>query len=347
MSRPRGVHLVGSVNYDDVDTTITKASEILGDRLRRVPDGEVGRRFHWILFQADVLGEAEGVERVGDHPIPVGAGIDARPVRVADGVDPATLRLPPLGYAEAALESYARFVALRDAGIVPDGARFQVSLPTPLAVVAAFFPPEQHAAVEPVYRDALYRELDEILAAIPHEDLAIQWDNAVEFEHVGYRSKPPVEPWWGDVWDGLAERSIEQAARVPDDVEVGFHLCYGDVGERHFIEPKDAGNLVRFANQVLEGATRRIDWIHLPVPIDRDDDAYFAPLAGLRLPEQTEIYLGLVHREDGVEGAERRIATASRHLDRFGVSTECGIGRAPAGTTEDLLRTHAAVASTW
>jgi hypothetical protein len=65
----------------------------------------VGRRFNWILFQADILARADGIERVGDHPIDV-RGLDARPVRVADGVDPASIRFPELGYAAAAIESY-------------------------------------------------------------------------------------------------------------------------------------------------------------------------------------------------------------------------------------------------
>jgi len=78
--------------------------------------------------------------------------------------------------------------------------------------------------------------------------------------------------------------------------------------------------------------------------IERDDDAYYAPLDDLRIGE-AELYLGLVHREDGVDGAERRITVAKRHVGAFGVATECGIGRAPAGTTEGILRTHAEVAS--
>ena len=346
--QPQGAHLVGSVNYDDAETTIRTAADLLGGRLKRIPDGEVGRRFHWILFQADVLGEAEGIDRVGENIVDV-KGLDARPVRVADGVDPASVQLPPLGYAAAAIESYAIFTRLRDEGVVRPGVRFQVSLPTPLAVVGAFFPEDQREAIEPVYTAALYRELDEILAAIPHEDLAIQWDNAVEFqviEQVDYRGKT-VEPWWGDVWTGLTARSAEQAGRVPLDVEVGFHLCYGDVAETHFIEPKDAANLVRFANGLFAASPRPITWLHLPVPIERDDDAYFAPLADLNLPAETELYLGLVHRQDGVEGAQRRIATASQYVSEFGVATECGIGRAPAGTTEDLLKAHAEVASAW
>jgi hypothetical protein len=350
MTEPRGALLVGSVNYDDAETTMRTAAQLMGPLLKRIPDGEPGRRFHWIMFQPDVLGQAVGIERVGEHPVPLRM-LDARPLRVADGVDPASIEFPPLGYAAAAVESYEIFRRLRDEGDIRTGTRFQVSLPTPLAVVGAFFPPEQRAAIEPVYRRAMYRELDAILDAIPHHDLAIQWDNAVEFgiiEDIAHRGGHGAESWWGDdVWAGLTQRSADQASRVPEDVEVGFHLCYGDVAEKHFIEPADAGNLVRFANMVTDAATRPITWIHLPVPIERDDDAYFAPLDGLRLHEDTELYLGLVHREDGPDGARRRIATALRHAPAFGVATECGIGRAPEGTTDGILRTHAEVASAW
>ncbi|HET8780520.1 MAG TPA: hypothetical protein VFM66_10625 [Agromyces sp.] len=349
MSQPQGALLVGSVNYPDAETTIRTAAEVLDGRLKRIPDGEVGERFHWILFQPDRLARAEGIERAGDTPFLV-QGIDARPVRVADGVDPASIELPSLGYADAALESYEVFRRLRDEGVVPEGVRFQVSLPTPVAVVGAFFPEDQRAAIEPVYRDALFRELDVILDGIPHDDLAIQWDNAVEFqiiEQVGYRGMGTVRAWWGDTWAGLTERAAEQAGRVPADVEVGFHLCYGDAGEVHFVEPADTRNVVRFANALLAASARPIQWLHLPVPIDRDDDRYFVALEGLELPHETELYLGLVHREDGAEGARRRIEVAQRHVERFGVATECGCGRAPAEATEGLLRTHAEVAQRW
>ena len=104
---------------------------------------------------------------------------------------------------------------------------------------------------------------------------------------------------------------------------------------------------MRFANTALAPIERPLAWLHLPVPIERDDAEYFAPLAGLALPEGTELYLGLVHREDGAEGAQRRIAAASAYVSEFGVATECGIGRAPEGTTEGILRTHQAVAAAW
>ncbi|WP_309065522.1 hypothetical protein [Microbacterium sp.] len=348
MSEPRGALLVGSVNYDDVEKTMRVAAEMLGGLLRRIPDGEVGTRFHWIMFQPDVLGEAEGLERVGDQPIPFGAGLDARPLRIAEGTDAAGIQLPPLGYAAAALESYAIFRRLRDEGVIGEGVRFQVSLPTPVAVVSSFFSGDDRAAIEPVYAAAMRRELEEILTGIPHHDLAVQWDVASEMGIIerasGYGRV--MDAWWpGDPFDGLVARLAELVDAVPADVEVGVHLCYGDAGERHFAEPADAGNLVRYANAVIAAAERELSWLHLPVPIDRDDQAYFAPLADLT--PVRELYLGLVHREDGPEGAERRIAAASRVVDEFGVATECGIGRAPAGTTEGILRTHAEVARAW
>ena len=350
-NRIRGCHLVGSVNFDDAETTMRVAAEHLGDRLRRIPDGEVGERFHWIAFQPDRLARTPGIERVGDTPIPLRM-LDLRPVRLADGVDAADLDLAPLGYADAALESWEVFDRLQREGAIAPGTRFQVSLPSPLGVVGSFVRAEDREAFEPVYEAALAAELDAILSAIPHERLAIQWDAALEFamiEGAAYAARGGQRyEWFDDVWAGTSERLARQIDRVPLDVEVGVHLCYGDVAERHFVEPADTGNLVRFANLVSAAASRPLAWLHLPVPIERDDDAYYAALEGLELPDETELYLGLVHREDGAEGAARRIETAKRHVAReFGVATECGFGRSPEGTTVPLFEAHRAVSSAW
>lgn len=349
MSEPQGAHLVGSINFDDAETTMRTAAEHLGDRLKRIPDGEVGERFHWIVFQADRLGAADGIERVGDAPIPLRM-LDMRPVRLAEGVRAADLELPPLGYADAALESYAVFSRLKGEGAIPSATRFQVSLPTPLGVVGSFVWAADRVEFEPVYERALAAELDRILAEIPHDELAIQWDAALEFAMLEQQKSFTGQPyeWFDDVWSGTSERLARQIDRVPADVEVGVHLCYGDVAEKHFVEPRDTENLVRFANLAVGAAERPLTWLHLPVPIERDDADYFAALAGLAIPQQTELYLGLVHREDGAEGAERRIAAAQQHVSRpFGVATECGFGRAPEGTTVPLFETHRAVAAAW
>src|SRR5699024_3212553 len=118
---------------------------------------------------------------------------------------------------------------------------------TPVAVISSFFQGPDRAAIEPVYADALLGELEQTCAGIPHQDLAIQWDVASEMGIIegasGYGA--PMQPWWGgDVLDGAVTRLAALVDSVPGDVEVGVHLCYGDAGEKHFIEPTDTANLV-------------------------------------------------------------------------------------------------------
>ena len=60
------------------------------------------------------------------------------------------------------------------------GTRFQVSLPTPIAVVMTFTDPQAIQQIWPIYEKRLNEEVAEIAAAIPHRDLAIQWDIAAE-----------------------------------------------------------------------------------------------------------------------------------------------------------------------
>ena len=341
-TRPHGAHLVGSINLPNAETVMRTAAAELGDRLARIPDGEVGERFHWVAFQPDRIARTPGLGREGDTPIMVGT-LDIRKVTVPADLDLDALELAPLGYAEAALASWDVFSRLQGEGVIPASTRFQVSLPTPVGVVGSMVAQADRARFEPVYERALFRELAQILDAIPHDRLAIQWDNALEFgylEGAGYRGSTD-RGWFGeDVLGALAERSARQAAQVPDDVALGYHLCYGDIGEKHYVEPTDAGFLARFAQNLVANVGRRVDWIHLPVPIERDDEAYFAPLAALDLPAETALFLGLIHRQDGVEGAERRIAAAHSAVADFGIATECGIGRAPADTVAGLFALH-------
>lgn len=348
MSQPQGAHLVGSINLDDAETTMRIAAHVLGDRLKRIPDGEVGERFHWIGFQPDRIAQADGIERVGDVPIPLHT-LDLRQVRIAEGRTAGDIRLGSLGYADAALESWQTFSALKRDGVIPERTRFQVSLPTPLGVVASFVAESDREAFEPVYEAALAAELTRIVEAVPHAELAIQWDAALEFAILEGASYTGTRyEWFDDVWAETSSRLARQIDRVPTQVEVGVHLCYGDVAEKHFVEPHDTSKIVRFAGLVVAAASRRLTWVHLPVPIDRADDAYFAPLEELEIHDATELYLGLAHREDGPEGAQRRIETAERHVRRaFGVATECGFGRAPEGTTIPLFETHRAVTTAW
>src|SRR2546428_9679220 len=85
----------------------------------------------------------------------------------------------------------------------------------------------------------------------------------------------------------------------------------------------------------------------VPVPIDRIDDAYFAPLKDLQLQPGTELYLGLVHAQDGIEGTKKRIAAAKKYVPKFSIGSECGISRGRnADLAMDFIKTYAAAAAT-
>jgi len=198
--------------------------------------------------------------------------------------------------------------------------------------------------LEAAYEARLLAELEEILAVIPAGDLAVQWDTAVEFAI--FEGVYPA--WFGtDHPSRLAEivtRLVRLGTAVPDEAEVGYHLCYGDFEHRHFVEPPDTSKLAAVTRGVADGLGRRLDWVHMPVPRDRADEAYFAPLATLSLPAETTLFLGLVHATDGLEGAAARIEAARGAVKTFGVATECGMGRRPPEQIPALLALHASVA---
>jgi ubiquinone/menaquinone biosynthesis C-methylase UbiE len=333
-----GAHLVGSVPLASAETVFETVAEQLGDRLRRLPDGETGPRSDWIVWQLPVFTSQPQLEVVPPGPN------SWRPlprVRLADGAAAERVRFEALGYAEAALASYRVFARLKRDGRVPAACRFQVCLPTPLAPISAFVAAEHQAALEPPYETRLLEELALVLREAPHDQLAIQWDTNFEFAML--EGVFPV--WFADVKGGILARLLRLARHVPADVELGYHFCYGDVQHRHFKEPADAARLVEVANALAASLGRPLNWIHLPVPRDRADERYYAPLADLRLRAETELYLGLVHHTDGVDGTRRRMDAAARFASGFGVATECGWGRRPPATIPELLRIHHAVSA--
>jgi hypothetical protein len=176
---------------------------------------------------------------------------------------------------------------------------------------------------------------------VPGGALAVQWDTAIEFAIL----EKVLPAHFEDAREGVLVRLRRLGDHVPGGVELGYHLCYGDAGHRHFKEPEDAGRLVEVANEICRSLGRPVNPVHLPVPRDRVDPAYFAPLAGSCLGPDTELYLGLVHLTDGAEGARQRIETALQVVPGFGVATECGLGRRPPETIPDVLRLHAEVAA--
>jgi hypothetical protein len=294
---PDKVHLVGSIALDNVEDVFSTVGRLLGPLIRRVPDGEPGGRRMWISWQYPFLRAQPFLKP--DPSVPTPRGLP--PLMLTEGPAPAEIRFGELGYAREARISYQDFLAARQLGQLPPNVRFQVSLPTPFAVINPFISPKDAFAVEGPYELAMLREVETICRAISQRDLCIQWDVCIEMLLWDGRWEGRRDPFGGDLHPEILKRMQRLAAAVPAEVELGFHLCYGDYDAKHFIEPADARKMVELANALTTAVTRPIAYFHMPVPIDRNDDAYFRPLRELRLGPKTELYLGLVHL-DGVEG---------------------------------------------
>ena len=331
----RRVLLVGSFPFKTERQVFEAAGPALAGYAARLPDGEAQG---WNTFPAATLAQAKGLH-AGGRTARSQPDMPAYPLfQIEDGARAQDIVFAPVGYDRIALRSYEAFKDARRAGLIAPGTRFQVSLPTPFATIGARIVPEQVPEVLPAFEAHFFGEVDAIVSAIPASDLAIQWDIAVEIVQALHGHRPGLQQHAPMPF--LASAIARAADRIPDAVETGLHFCYGNPGGRHIIEPTDTGLMVRFANEILPKVRRHVTWIHMPVPRDRDDDAYFAPLRDLKLPAETEFYLGLVHLTDGIEGTRRRIETAKKFAPDFGVGWECGLRAFPESTIPDMLRLH-------
>lgn len=334
----RSVLLLGSVPLETPTDVFEAVGSKLGPVVKRMPDGEIGARKDWIVWQADVVKRANGLEPGSAREMQGGYKFTlyrAKPNSIVE--------FGPLGYAAAAIDSYQEFRRAKESGKIPPGTRYQISLPTPLAVVLAYCEPASIEATWLPYERRLGEEIEEIAAVIPHDELAFQWDIAAEIcfilENPEMAKAFPVAHM-----DSIVASIGRTSEHIPARAELGLHLCYGDPGHKHLVEPKDTSLMVDLSNRLFVGIKHPIAWIHMPVPRDRDDVAYFAPLKQLKIPRGTELYLGLVHLTDGIAGARRRLDAAKNVVADFGIATECGFGRRPPETIPALLDLHRDVA---
>ena len=326
------IHLSGSVPGRSAEQVMRTLAAGLPGRLKRMPDGEIGPRGQAMGWQLAALQAHPDLETV--PPRPGAAPVLAR-VRPRAGVDPASIELGGLGYADVAIGGYNTFARLRRIGVIADEVRFLVTLPTPLSVVTHLVA-DDHAAFERLYETRVMDEVRQITAAIPPTDLAIQWDALVETRLL---EDGAATLWpYGDKQQ-ITSRLVRLVDQIRDTAEAGIHFCQGD-GTSRLVEPEDLRAVVDVANQLAQHTARPLTWLHIPIPRERTDVGYVAPLGDLIRREATELYLGLLHLADGIDGARRRMDAVERVIDNFGIATECGWGRHRIGHVPNLLRLH-------
>ena len=339
------VHLVGSVPLPDDETVFKTVASGVGPHLARLPDGETGIRKTWIRFLQDVLADNTAIEVASDVPPFKFTQWDGKVVReitrlrLRKGATPDAKTFNS-GYADMAIESFAVFDRLQKTGGIPAGVKFQICIPSPLAPIYNNMVPADRPGVIPALTRHFIGEVGKIAKALPNDRIALQWDVCQEvLAWEGYYETGPV-----DFKTETIDVLVQIGNAVPRAVELGYHLCYGSPADEHLVQPKDAAIMVEMVNRIVAGVTRPINFFHLPVPKARSDDAFFTPMKGLKLPGETELYLGLIHHNDAA-GDDVRLAAARKYVRVDGIGTECGWARGDPTRVESLLESHARVAA--
>ena len=160
---PQHVHLVGSIGLDNVPEIFRTLGKGLGRRLKRVPDGEVGGRRLWVSWQYPLF-RANPFLAATDIARPRTGFLE---LKIADDVDPKDIVFGELGYAREARASYLDFLKAKERRELLPDVRFQVCLPTPLAVVNSFCRTQDGVLIEQAYEKAMIAEVAAVCEAIP------------------------------------------------------------------------------------------------------------------------------------------------------------------------------------
>ena len=337
--RGLAVHMIGSLPLPDAETSFRTIGDALGPHMLCLPDGETGRRRRWISFIADQLKSHPDLEIDPTVPPFAFTQWDGKVVytvdrlRVREGIDPATLTFAT-GYAEDAIRNYGIFARLQADGAIPASVKYQICMAPPLAIAFNFMSPNAYDDFVPAYAAHLRDEFGRISEALPHDRIVYQWDVCIE-----------VLMWEGyyglerDHRERILDSLGDVGDMVPSDIDLGYHLCYGSPQDEHLVQPRDLEVCVEIANGISDAVDRPVQYIHMPVPRDRSDTAYFEPLARFAPKEGMALYLGLVHEGDP-EGNARKLVEARKFAAVSGIAAECGLGRSDPDSLADILEQH-------
>jgi hypothetical protein len=230
---PRNVHLVGSVPLANAREVFETVSAALGPRLLRIPDGETGERSDWITWLEPVFADHPAFEKSNEVFRVHATGTARTRYRLRPGASLDDVAFDNLFYADVAIASYRDFAQLKQQGKIPAQCRFQVDLVPAHSVIWLFLQEDLHQPVDPIFNAALRREIDKLAAAIPHDQLAIQFDVAsAVFARLQRNERNAYGRDKDEMLASFGQILVELGNHVPADIELLFHFCYGDSNHR-------------------------------------------------------------------------------------------------------------------
>ena len=258
-------HLVGSVPLPDAETVFRTVSDAWGSHLRRISDGETGRRGRWIWFQREMLEQHPAMEPDLDEPPYALYQWDGQLLRET--------RVPALPFRRRSKRRQLPH-RLRRGGprvlrpVHPPSGRPGDTARRAVPGIAAHTHGHCVHVRQPIFP-----------GRVPTRLRAVAIVRCGPAAGVG-SPRPPVDPV-GCVPGSAAVRGLFPApassttrsrssrnsgrsglCTIPDTVDSRLPpMCYGSPRDEHLVMPKDMGILVEIANGIADGLSRRLDFV--------------------------------------------------------------------------------------
>ncbi len=321
----RDAHLVGSLPGETPAEAIRTALEILGPRLRSLPDGETGERRNWVISIIEALGDHRDLrlKKTGDW-----SDYDKIPVlQVRRGHTLYGANLD-FGHVAAVSGSYPVWRDLTAVAGRPELV-FQEGVPGDFDLAMFTLGPAGALRHRRAFTEATLTEIREV-GAITGPDTLFQIELPAELVLLA-KAPPQVRPALAKV---LARPTTGLAAGSAPGTRFAVHLCLGDMNNKAFGTMNDVSPLVLLSNAIVAGwpADRPLDLIHAPFAAAdhpaTTDRSFYEPLQELVVPAGTRFSAGFAHESQSIDDQRTIRGVIEGHLvGEVVIAAACGLGR--------------------
>ena len=252
----REVYLVGSVPMASATEVFETVSAALGTRIKRLPDGETGERGDWISWLEPVFSEHPPFRKSGEFFRVHATGTGRERYALKPGVDAARRALR-----QSVLRRYRQAVLCRLQATErcrKDSRRHEIPGRSGAGAFGDLAVPGRLACMPRSIRSTMTRSS------------ARSTRSPRPFRTMNWRSSSTSPPRCLRALNATRRRAtaaprrrcrrssrhilVDLGNRVPGDIDLLYHLCYGDSGHKHVVEPTDMNDMVEFANRVVATA---------------------------------------------------------------------------------------------
>lgn len=339
--------LIGSLPFDNEKECMTRALDVLGQRLFCLPDGEIGdkteafpkgNRIAWVVYALEkITQDSSNWQTVKKAK----RGEDGMAVSYDDFQKLSPLRTPKempdhvqLGYDQYFEKNYPVFQQLLLEKETPK-MKFQVGFPTGFAMGFAFKSEIQWLRYTYAFNTVFAREINAIKSQAGN-NVIFQLEVPAEL-YAAYKLPSFMV--------GLSLLPIlDLLSKIEPGAEIGMHLCLGDFHNEALVHPKTLNKMVSFSNLLVEKwpAKHKLAYIHYPFAEAQtppsDQAAHYKPLKNIILPAETRFVAGFVHEKNDLDRnrlIRDRIEEGRGHA--VDIASSCGLGRRTPEIAEKLM----------